>query len=94
MGDVNDRCSEWEPDHKDSELKLDLYNFLSTNYLFQMVREPTRITGTCESLLDLVITDAPSYVSDCEVLPPLHNTTVPSFMIILTKWLNIESIFS
>jgi hypothetical protein len=44
LGDFNDKCIEWESSHRESELKLRLYDLLNVNNLFQMVHEPTRIT--------------------------------------------------
>lgn len=73
LGDFNDRCVEWESNHENSELKLQLYDLLRVNNLYQMVNKPTRITENSESLLDLIITDAPSYIQQHGQHPPISN---------------------
>ena len=55
LGDFNDRCVHWDDRHSNSEMGLKLYNLVNDRNLFQLVDEPTRITDTTDSLLDLII---------------------------------------
>ena len=71
LGDFNDRCVHWEDRHTDSEMGLKFYDFIKDRNLFQLVDEPTRITDTTDSLLDLIITDSPGYIENVNTLPPL-----------------------
>jgi hypothetical protein len=68
IGDFNDRCKTWSSDHTlyNSDLGNQLVDFTNSNNLCQMIDEPTR----GESLLDLIITNTPSFVSRHGVLPP------------------------
>jgi hypothetical protein len=50
----------------------ELHAFLALNHLFQHVKEPTRITPTRSSILDLIITNSPSLVSNVQVIAPIH----------------------
>jgi hypothetical protein len=50
----------------------ELQAFLATNHLYQHVTEPTRITPTRSSILDLVITNSPSLVTKIQILAPVH----------------------
>ena len=38
---------------------LKLFHFLECNNLVQLVKKPTRITESVESILDLIISDSP-----------------------------------
>jgi hypothetical protein len=67
MGDLNDRCSVWDSDHSDSELKNKLINLLQFNNLHQLIKDPTRENN----ILDLLITDAPNYYITTGVIPSL-----------------------
>jgi hypothetical protein len=50
----------------------DLQAFLATNHLYQLVKEPTRITTRRSSILDLIITNSPSLVTKILVSAPVH----------------------
>jgi hypothetical protein len=50
----------------------ELQAFLATNHLFQHIKEPTRITPTRNSILDLIITNSPSLVTNIQVTAPVH----------------------
>jgi hypothetical protein len=50
----------------------ELQAFLATNHLYQHVTVPTRITPTRASILDLIITNSPSLVTNIEVTAPVH----------------------
>jgi exonuclease III len=71
LGDFNDTCTTWESDHKESDLKLKLYDLVNASDLHQMVHEPTHITGQAANLLDLLITDSPGYIIKQQLLPPI-----------------------
>lgn len=72
-GDFNDRCTDWNSDHDQSELGLQLYNLFQLFNLYQMIDSPTRFTpatGT-NTLLDLLVTDSPRLVVESGVWPPV-----------------------
>jgi hypothetical protein len=71
MGDFNDVCTVWESDHRDSELKLKLYDYINRSDLHQTVLEPTHISPEYANILDLLITDSPGYLINQSLLPPL-----------------------
>ncbi len=73
LGDFNDKCMSWDGDHSDSEMGYKFYNCINDRNLFQMVEEPTRITESCSSLLDPIITDSPGYLDNVSTLPPLSD---------------------
>ncbi len=73
LGDFNDRCVHWDDRHASSEMGLKFYNFIHDRNLFQLVDEPTRITDTSDSLLDLIITDSPGFIDNVNTLPPLSD---------------------
>ena len=55
MGDLNDRCTNWESDHSDSELKLKLRELVDEHNMQQLIDKPTRGSN----ILDLFITNSP-----------------------------------
>ena len=69
--------------HSSTRSGIDLARFLNCNNLFQLIEEPTRITATSETILDLVITDSPGYcTSKFTLSPPAncdHNAIVVKF---------------
>jgi len=48
-----------------------LIRFCSEHNLHHLVNEPTRITANTQSTLDQILTNAPNFVSNIEVLPPV-----------------------
>ena len=72
FGDFNAHSSEWwtgdDTDYEGSEL---LHCF-TTNHLQQLVIEPTYLVGDNKSCIDLVLTDQPNLVTNCEIIPSLH----------------------
>jgi hypothetical protein len=56
----------------DKRAKTSLDFFLATNHLTQHIQEPTRITPTRASILDLIITNYPKLVSATSVIAPVH----------------------
>ena len=57
--------------HIGSELSNRLVYLLNANDLHEIITEPTRITPTSESLLDLIITDSPGYILSHGVTQPI-----------------------
>jgi hypothetical protein len=49
-----------------------LTEFMSTNNLYQHVKEPTRVTDTTASILDLIITNHPRLALNVGVGAPVH----------------------
>ena len=64
VGDFNDRCSNWNSDHRESELGLKLVQLFESYSLTQLINTPTR----GENVLDLMVTDAPAYFTDVSIL--------------------------
>ena len=56
----------------DRRAKTSLDCFLTINHLTQHINEPTRITPTRASILDLIISNAPNLVNSTTVVPPVH----------------------
>jgi hypothetical protein len=71
LGDFNDTCTDWEAEHKNSDLGLKLYDLVNINDLHQTVREPTHISTTYANVLDILITDSPGYIISQHILPPI-----------------------
>jgi hypothetical protein len=73
LGDFNDSCSVWESDHRRSELGLRLYDLINNHDLHQMVTLPTHIRDRSATILDLLITDSPGYITNQNqnTLPPI-----------------------
>ena len=81
VGDFN---AHFCPDEQSStKAGTDLDHFLSGNNLFQLINEPTRITATSQTILDLVITYSPGHcTSHFTLSPPAncdHNVIVAKF---------------
>jgi hypothetical protein len=57
-----------------------LYDLSVNHALYQLVDEPTRITSTSRSCLDLIFCNAPGYILGYEVRAPIsfsdHGTTL------------------
>ena len=49
-----------------------LLNYFTTNHLQQLVTERTYSVGGSKSCIDLVLTDQPNLVINCEIIPSLH----------------------
>jgi hypothetical protein len=71
LGDFNDRCENWEGSYDSSKLKYSLYDMINSIDLFQLIDEPTYFTAHSASLLDLIITDSPGYITTSGTLPPV-----------------------
>ena len=73
LGDYNDPCKQWQSDHNKSELKLKLFDLSIRNHLKQIINESTFFTSHSNNILDLIFTDAPNFVEDSGVLPPIDS---------------------
>ena len=71
LGDFNDKCLAWDSQHIGSELKLNLFDLVTGNNLFQLINEPTHITPISSTLLDLIITDSPGFIIDSGISDPV-----------------------
>ena len=71
MGDFNDRCTEWEGSHVDSELKQELLDTTAAIGLNQLINELTYHTATSANILDLIFTDSPRHIINMGTLPPI-----------------------
>ncbi len=72
-GDFNALCSEWWYGNPDNIFGRKLCNFVKANNLSQLINEPTRVTATTSSLLDLIVTDAPLKVLNSGVSSRVAN---------------------
>ena len=72
-----------------TDVGVKLYNFLEGNNLYQLIDEPTRISFTGETILDLIITDSPGhFISTGTLSPPAncdHNIIYANMDIALSK---------
>ena len=70
-GDFNSRSKMWWPDDINSVEGNKLYQVMVKHALSQLIHEPTRITPTSKTCLDLLFTSTPGYVTNSEVEPPI-----------------------
>ena len=72
-----------------TDVGVKLYNFLDGNNLYQLIDEPTRISLTGGTTLDLIITDVPGhFISTGTLSPPAncdHNIIYANIDIALSK---------
>ena len=61
----------WTGDVDDIQGDL-LNDIITSENLFQLVKEPTHIVGQSLSCIDLVITDQPNIINDCCIVSSLH----------------------
>ncbi len=73
-GDLNDRCQNWHDSHATSELGKKLYNLVNDNNMTQLINEPTRITTTSKTILDLIVTSSPAIHKQCGTLDPIDTS--------------------
>ena len=72
LGDFNSHQKQWWGGDTD-DMQGDLLNdIIASENLFQLVKEPTHITGSSLSCIDLVITDQPNLINNCAIMPSLH----------------------
>ncbi len=71
-GDFNAKSRQWFQDQSYNVMGSKLYDFVQNNNMVQLISDPTRITPTGSSLLDLIITDSPAKVKSYGVESPLY----------------------
>ena len=59
LGDFNANYNFVNTTMPNTDAGLKLFHFLECNNLVQLVKKPTRITESVESILDLIISDSP-----------------------------------
>ena len=72
LGDFNAHFNIENPVHG-SVFGLQLYRWMECNSLVQIIQEPTRVTASGASLLDLIITNSPGYFVDSGIISPPSN---------------------
>ena len=73
LGDMNDRCVEWNDDRPVSELGSQLKDLVLMNNLYQLIETPTHFTDRSAYLLDILITDSPGLMTNCGTLSNICN---------------------
>ena len=72
MGDFNAHCDLENP-AQSTHFGILLYRWLECNNLYQVIHEPTCITQSDATLLDLIITNCPNYFVSLGTLNPPAN---------------------
>jgi hypothetical protein len=72
LGDLNGNYNVENPSESGDFGSL-LYRWMECNNLSQVINEPTRITSTSATLLDLIITNCPGYFVNSGTLSPPAN---------------------
>lgn len=68
---------------KDSKNAQEFLSFLEQQNYSQLVQEPTRVTETTSSLIDLIITDAPTR---CKNVKVIHNTCLSDHALVTAEF--------
>ena len=71
-GDFNAHYSGWLEGDTDDNFGIRTNQIFCQNGFEQLVNEPTYITGTGNSCIDLVATDQPNFITECDLHPSLH----------------------
>ena len=79
LGDLNCNILKTGPE------SIALENFMYEMNLKQMITTPTRITDTCESLIDVILTSAPNLVLKSRVLDIIISDHLPIFTALRLK---------
>jgi hypothetical protein len=81
-GDFNARSKFWWDGDINTCEGTGLYDLSVRHSLSQFIHEPTRVTTTSKSCLDLIFSDSPGYVNDARVASPIslsdHSSTILS----------------
>ena len=72
LGDFNAHSSEWYTGDDTDYEGRELLHYFTINELYQLLTEPTYLVGDKKSCIDLVLTDQPNLVINCEIIPSLH----------------------
>ena len=70
LGDFNDRCTDWNIPHTQSEIGDKLSTWLLQRNLYQIINEPTRYFSNQPAILDLIIPDCPHLILSSGASPP------------------------
>ena len=73
LDDFNNKRTDWQMPHTQSEVGNKLLNLLLQNSLAQLISQPTRDSNNSTTLLDLLITDCPHMVLNSGVSPSPAN---------------------
>ena len=87
LGDLNCNVLKTGPE------SIALENFMFKMNLKQMITTPTRITGTCESLIDVILTSTPNLVLKSGVLDIPISDHLPIFTVLRLKLLKLSPKF-
>ena len=71
-GDLNAHLSDWWDGDEDDTYGIRTNQIFCENGFTQLVNQPTYITGTGNSCIDLVATDQPNFIMECDIHPSLH----------------------
>ena len=74
LGDLNAHSSQFWIGDIDNDAGKILCDIVVDIGLQQMVHEPTHIVNNTKSCIDLVLTDQPNLVNECDIRPSLHST--------------------
>ena len=72
IGDFNARSSKWWTDDKTTQEGLKIEKFLSQFSLSQVINEPTHISQSFSSYIDLLFTNQQNLITDSGIHPSLH----------------------
>ena len=73
LGDFNAHFNYGDTLSPNTDIGIRVFNFLESNHLYQLADNPTRITQTGESILDLIISDSPGFFVSSGTLSPPAN---------------------
>ena len=73
VGDFNAHLSDWWCGDADDNFGTTLQNIFNSHGLKQLVNQPTHITDTSSSCIDLIVTDQPNLFLECDIHPSLHS---------------------
>ena len=73
LGDFNAHYNYSVTSSLNTDVGVKLYNFLDGNNLYQLIDEPTRISMTGGTILDLIIIDSPGHFISTGTLSPPAN---------------------
>ena len=73
-GDFNAHLKQWSESDSDNSFGIELQKIFDSHGLFQIVDQPTFITSTCSTCIDLVVTDQPNIILESTIHPSLHKT--------------------
>ena len=72
IGDLNAKSKNWYSHDKSSNEGNEIENVTAQFGLQQIIKEPTHISNTSSSCIDLIFTSQPNLITDSGVHSPLH----------------------